>query len=116
MNTDPSTRDTIITRVGEDTVDKAEARAMTDLLYINVWNATSGDLAPFTSGHKDEESAIEEIVDGMLNSAYSETIVVTYGDWPPATQAIDLGQAADRESLARRREKQAEWAMVCSWE
>ena len=38
---------------------------MTTQLYINVWNATSGDLAAFTSGHKDEESAIEEIVDGV---------------------------------------------------
>jgi hypothetical protein len=84
-------------------------------LYINVWHATSGDLAPFTSGHKDEESAVEEIVDGMLNSAYSETVMVTYGTWPPATQAIDLGQAAERESLTRRREERAELTMPYSW-
>jgi hypothetical protein len=77
---------------------------MTDTFYINVWHATSGDLAPFTSGHKDEESAVEEIVDGMLNSAYSETIVVTYGTWPPATQAIDLGQAAERAVMMEGRE------------
>ena len=89
---------------------------MTDALYINIWNATSGDLAPFTSGHKDEESAVEEIVDGMTNSIYSETVVVTYGDWPPATHVIDLGEAAKCESLAQRREEQATLAMACSWE
>ncbi len=85
-------------------------------LYINVWNATSGDLAPFTSGHKDEESAVAEIVDGMLNSAYSETVVVTYGTWPPATHVLDLHRDAERESLARRRGTYAELTMACSWE
>ncbi len=89
---------------------------MTPTLYINIWNATSGDLAPFTSGHQDQESAIEEIVDGMLNSAYSETVVVTYGDWPPATCVIDLGRDAERELLDRRREEQIELASACSWE
>ncbi len=89
---------------------------MTAMLYINVWNATSGDLAPYTSGHKDEESAVEEIVDGVAALAYSETIVVTYHDWPPATQAIDLARDAERESLARRREEQVELASACSWE
>ncbi len=89
---------------------------MTSTLYINIWNATSGDLAPFTSGHKDEESAVEEIVDGMLRSAYSETVVVTYGTWPPATHVLDLSRDAERESLARRREERADLAMACSWE
>ena len=67
---------------------------MTTALYINVWNATSGNLTPFTSGHIDEESAVEEIVDGMLRSAYSETVVVTYGTWPPATHVLDLARDA----------------------
>ena len=87
-----------------------------NILYINVWNATSGDLAPFTSGHKDEESAVEEIVDGMLNSAYSYTVVSVEGTWPPATHVLDLGRDAERESFARRREEQVELASVCSWE
>ena len=85
-------------------------------LYINVWNATSGDLAPFTSGHKDEESAVEEIVDGMLNSAYSYTVVSVEGTWPPATHVLDLGRDAARESLARRRQELGYLAMACSWE
>ena len=85
-------------------------------LYINVWTATSGDLAAFASAHKDEESAVEEIVDGMLNSAYSYTVVSVEGTWPPATHVLDLGRDAERESLARRREEQAELAMACSWE
>ena len=85
-------------------------------LYINVWNVTSGDLAPHTSAHKDEESAIEEIVDGMLRSTYSYTAVVTEGTWPPPAVVIDLGQDAERESLARRQEYNAVLAMACSWE
>jgi hypothetical protein len=88
---------------------------MTDTLYINIWNATSGDLAPFTSGHKDEESAVEEIVDGMLNSAYSYTVVSIEGTWPPATYVLDLARDAERESLARRREEQRDLAMAPSW-
>ena len=89
---------------------------MIGTLYINVWTATSGDLAAFASAHKDEESAVEEIVDGMVNSTYSETVVVTYGTWPPPAVVIDLGQDAERESLARRQEYNAVLAMACSWE
>lgn len=89
---------------------------MTAALYINVWNATSGNLAPFSSAHKTEESAVEEIVDGVAALAYSETIIVTYGTWPPATTVVDLHRDAERESLARRREEKAELAMACSWE
>ncbi len=89
---------------------------MTESIYVNIWNATSGTLTPFASAHKNEESAVEEIVDGMRASAYSETIVVTYHTWPPATQAIDLARDAERESLARRREEQANLNMACSWE
>lgn len=88
---------------------------MTAALYINVWNATSGDLTPFTSGHADEESAVEEIVDGMMNSTYSETVVVTYGTRPPATHVLDLALKAARESMARRREEQAELSIAYSW-